>query len=415
TLDTWWYAGGLVGYARNSKIFNSFALANDGFFGVGMFGGLVGYLDNSVIDSPIDIPNTQGEITGYDQNIGGLVGYSYNSRIISVINNATVNLFNNKNDDVYPHSPSNGKLQNIGGIVGTQNGGEIIATVNMADIFVMSQNSPNEEGINYGIRENLGGLVGRVMDGQLLASYNLGSIRHDEGPKVVSTTFFSGYNVGVSNLDNLGGIVGLMEGGEVKSTYTAGRHVVGVSSRDNSLDALDNSGTLVGNMTGGVFSASYSLGLLQLNTGFKPSGSVAAPIMSNHTQLIGVNSGGNFTANRFDEPDNALANCQVDSRSVELDGGQGGGNVQSCTFNGTQWGDTDAIINPSPESLTFYDSNYWGDSTFVDADDNTLIINYGWIFDAVGELPVLFARGPRDEELIVNATQQRSILSPLSP
>ncbi|MBE8182581.1 MAG: cadherin repeat domain-containing protein, partial [Candidatus Portiera sp.] len=47
TLDTWWYAGGLVGYARNSKIFNSFALANDGFFGVGMFGGLVGYLDNS--------------------------------------------------------------------------------------------------------------------------------------------------------------------------------------------------------------------------------------------------------------------------------------------------------------------------------------------------------------------------------
>ena len=416
TLDAWYFSGGLVGYANNTEIINSFAIADDTFFGVALFGTLVGYLEGGSITQS----NASGSIIGYDASIGGLVGYSFNGRIIGSNSNVTVGIFYHDDSGTYPYLPSGGDINDVGGLVGTQNGGEIVASYSAGDILTIGASPVGKSnGIVFGHRNNIGGLVGRMIDGKLLAGYNLGSL-HYQSPK--PNKFFIVFD-DQSSLNNAGGVVGLMEAGEVRSVYSKGDFFSDETLEERASESL---GTLVGHLSGGSFTGGYSLGKIGRSNVILDTSPLihrSSFLESIEQKLVGVNSGGAFRGNRLDEPiptiitttdpgylleliilvnRGIVANCRIGLESVLLTNGT----TQSCLFNGKQWGETSGDT-----ALTFYDNAYWGNSNFVYNNGNSdVTINYGWLFGEDNQLPVLFAREELLGDYLPAANLQRSLL-----
>ncbi|MCH9665640.1 MAG: hypothetical protein K0U41_07300, partial [Gammaproteobacteria bacterium] len=394
TLDAWYFSGGLVGYANNTEIINSFAIAEN-FFGVALFGTLVGYLE----DGSIAQSNASGSIIGYDASIGGLVGYSFNGQIIGSNSNATVGMFYHNDDSIYPYLPTGDDINDVGGLVGTQNGGEIVASYSTGDILTIGA-SPvkNSVGIIFGHRNNIGGLIGRMIDGKLLASYNLGSL-HYQTPRLGVVFIIVDEE---NSLNNAGGVVGLMEAGEVRSVYTRGNFSSDEIFEERVSESL---GTLVGHLSGGSFTGGYNLGKIGYSNAIEENRILFDRLLfveSVEQKLLGVNSGGVFRGNRLDEPSGTLANCPIGFASVLLTNGT----TQSCLFNGKQWGETSGDT-----ALTFYDNAYWGNSNFVyNNGDSDVTINYGWLFGEDNQLPVLFAREELLGDYLPAASLQRSLL-----
>ena len=219
------YSGGLVGYASNSPISNSYAVVKGSISSIYISGGLVGYASNSPIS------NSYVEVTG---NISSSSSYSYSGGLVGLAQNSPIsNSYAVVGGSI---SSSSSTYSSSGGLVGEVSSSEISNSYAVVEGSISS-------------RAYSGGLIGLVSSSEISNSYALvgGSI---------SSYSYSGGLVGYANanspISNSYALVAdsISSSGEISSSGG----IVGVA-----VDSpISNSYALVG---GSISSSSYSGGL----------------------------------------------------------------------------------------------------------------------------------------------------------
>ena len=234
-------AGGLVGVANASQIDNCSVESKDNLFGTTDYcGGLVGVLTaKSTINNSYAKLTNNAELGGSDL-IGGLVGYSENSKI--------------QNSDFY--GIIRASTNDVGGIVGKASNSEIIrcrskegAASGSTDIGgicgELTSNSVIDQCVSQisvtGAENNVGGLVGNLDNSTVTNSY-VGDV------VIKSSADCSGGLIGymkdslldytfsrssVSGKDSVGGLVGLGEGSVTIRNSAALNIELAGSNKDN--------------------------------------------------------------------------------------------------------------------------------------------------------------------------------------
>ncbi len=220
------YSGGLVGYASNSPISNSYAVVKGSISSIYISGGLVGYASNSPIS------NSYVEVTG---NISSSSSYSYSGGLVGLAQNSPIsNSYAVVGGSI---SSSSSTYSSSGGLVGEVSSSEISNSYAVVEGSISS-------------RAYSGGLIGLVSSSEISNSYALvgGSI---------SSYSYSGGLVGYANanspISNSYALVAdsISSSGEISSSGG----IVGVA-----VDSpISNSYALVG---GSISSSSYSGGLV---------------------------------------------------------------------------------------------------------------------------------------------------------
>lgn len=207
------YTGGIVGYAKNSTLFNS---RNGGTVnGANYAGGLIG----SSVNSTVLRSSSTGRVNGI-QATGGLIGIANGSTISEAFSNGAVNgktqtggligkSVNLTINDVYADGDVTGTTY-TGGLIGDLSGGTINQAFSLSSVF----------GTNY-----VGGFAGRDAAGAITNAY--------AGGDVTGTRY-------------VGGFLGSVANSTVKFTYSLGKVVGGL-----------NTGGYSGNGTGNTISESF--------------------------------------------------------------------------------------------------------------------------------------------------------------
>ena len=231
-----WAIGGLVGIAQNStQIINSYYIG-DVSGSNDAVGGLVGHLSYSSVTGSYAL----GNVSGVGKEIGGLVGYAYFANITDSHSRAAVNNYGSFPTGIY-----------TGGLVGILWSSHINRSFATGDVT---------GGYQY-----VGGLVGLSQTSSTISnSYATGNV-NGSAPQVgglaggnVASTISNSYATGnVNGTDNVGGLVGQNYASTINNSYATG-NVTGV----------DRLGGLIGNNHTSTINNSYATGNVTATGGF---------------------------------------------------------------------------------------------------------------------------------------------------
>ncbi|WP_163381382.1 GLUG motif-containing protein [Cyclobacterium sp. SYSU L10401] len=229
--------GGLVGVNSNSTISSSYSTAS--VTGNSSVGGLVGYNNQG---STVSESYATGDVMGTGDYVGGLVGYNLNNGIID-FSYATGNVMGSRH---------------FGGLVGYNNSS------------IISESYAT--GTVTGNGDYVGGLVGYNVNSTINESYSKGMVTgnsmvgglvgRNQGGSTINQSYATGTITG--NGDRVGGLVGVNNNSTINHSYSVGT-VAGLSN--NIVGGLvgynENNGTVsYSYATGAVSGANYIGGLV---------------------------------------------------------------------------------------------------------------------------------------------------------
>ncbi|MBU9710580.1 GLUG motif-containing protein [Evansella tamaricis] len=275
-IDAFEYVGGLIGYLEEGSVQHSFALGkieSDDHYAGGLIGKVVdsnitssyaegdvtgrnytGGLVGEVIESEITDSFAKGDVSGRDET-GGLVGLAEDSDITNSYAHGNVSgreqvggLVGDAEDMNIINSHSTGHIEGddeeIGGLVGSGNNIEIRGSYSTGEI----------KG-----EERVGGLIGYSRNTLIIDSYavgNVDAIKRGGGlagyllnDSNIKTSFASG-DVSVQQ-DKAGGLVGYLRESTVYDSYATG-----------DISAEDETGGLIGNLYSSEVENTYATGLV---------------------------------------------------------------------------------------------------------------------------------------------------------
>jgi len=390
--------GGLMGYgygsSAGSTILDSYATGN--VTGGNSVGGLVGYgYDDSVTNS-----HATGEVTGTDDNVGGLVGYTSGSNPII--------------DNSYATGPVTGNNY-VGGLVGSINSGSItisnshadgpvtgnsyvgglVGSINSATVTIADSHATGDIWADASLyNQNIGGLVGYLhgnygLGGMIDSSYATGAVHAGDYSSGVGGLVGYGYGVSItgSHADgpvtaglgsqNVGGLVGATDyGNNIDNSYATGTVTAGAGSDsigglvgDNANSAITNS-YAIGTVTADA-NASQNVGGLVGNNNSNSSienSYASGPVTGNNYVggLVGYDNGNGIT--------NSFATGPVTGSSYT--GGLLGGSSGS-SVNSSFW---DRTVNADPA----LDNGFGTGKTTTELKTLATFIDAGWDIDDAG-------------------------------
>ncbi len=221
-VDSGNYVGGVVGYAQNSLIKNSFATSNMMVTGNQYVGGIVGILKNGTVTADDGLQTSNNCKVSGSQFVGGIVGFATSSSItnssnalgavISVSLNANGNYFggivgcSEESTVALVSNAGNVSANNfVGGIVGLISG----ISANLTPLAVVAENN----GAIFGV-ENVGGIagaVGKIVNSEVEFQANIAKVNFEncKNQKIGNSTN------SIQGSTNVGGIVGKILAGSV--------------------------------------------------------------------------------------------------------------------------------------------------------------------------------------------------------
>ena len=263
------YVGGLVGYNSTeggTSIANAYASGT--VFGNSYVGGLVGYSDYGGIETSY----ATGNVNGWGNEVGGLVGYNGGSISYAYATGGVSTCGDGCRDDVGGLVGYNdGSLSNVyatGGVTGYNSVGGLVGynTGSISNAYATG----SVTGCVSGCGDNVGGLVGYDYYATVSNSYASGSVTgnnnvgglvgyvEDDSDSTITNAYASG---SVTGSNYLGGLVGINLWGTFTNVYAAGT-VNGTGSDVGGL--LGNSNGTVNN---GYWNSSVNASLAGVGSG----------------------------------------------------------------------------------------------------------------------------------------------------
>src|SRR5690554_4889498 len=241
-IDVEFRAGGLIGDSSHSYVFNSQATGNIGNLASSYTGGLIGMAQHGEVENC----NSSAYVTGYS-NVGGLIGYCYKSMVMSCwsevyiigrynIGGLTgISRNNSVISDSYSLSNIDGTIYDsnqVGGLVGYLWNSNVINSFAMGSVagfnkvgglvgcsfsYSFIQNCFSASDV-YGLEDDIGGLAGLLAEGcKVTNCYSVSSVEGSDyvggliGASLHNNTVDKCYSASsVSSLNHIGGLIGVL-------------------------------------------------------------------------------------------------------------------------------------------------------------------------------------------------------------
>lgn len=246
--------GGIVGSATDSAI--NYPITNGNISGGGsMIGGIIGTASNTSI-SKSNLVNIS--ITECGSYIGGIVGYLLNNSNIYGINNISVSIQNS------------GASVNVGGVAGYSNNTKITSCSYISDITAYYR---------------VGGIIGTAYDTDITNCINSGNIKSTATGNLAGTGGLIGYaeNINIYNSANTKNITGNNEyiGGLI------GQFISGVVLNSVSTGTINSTAKYQGSIVGGTEDTDRESSKISFNNVYAPIG-IAVVVGDTYTAWSGI-------------------------------------------------------------------------------------------------------------------------------
>ncbi|MGJ7920823.1 Ig-like domain-containing protein [Neobacillus sp. LXY-4] len=233
------YAGGIVGYAKDLTITNSYNtgdIQTTSLFNETYAGGLIGYLDSSYNKtSTVTNSYNTGDINSKAYS-GGIAGKIYRTNLTNIDNSGDINLASNISRYVggivgYGSYANITGSSNSGSIEYVDNGGGIAGYLSNSKIDSSYNNGDLTGAVSF---STAGGIVGSISTSSSISnSYNKGKISsnadYSDGGGIAGTlssnsSIMKSYNQGDITVDSsAGGIVGELFSSIIVQAYNSGK------------------------------------------------------------------------------------------------------------------------------------------------------------------------------------------------